>query len=325
MASQNQLSRYGAISRLVPELAPSAKVFLVGDSDDTSASAAILGSIYPADEDGVVRVYSTIQAAVNACTANRGDVVLVMPGYNQSLSRADSWNVAGAQIIGLGSGSSRPTITYDDTAATVTLGANGIRVSNLRFLASASRTTRALDMDTFVGQRVDNCVFTFDATGDDFVTSIRLGASESIVEDNQILMEDTAGPRQGIAILGGNPDFSTIRGNYLVGHFDTVADTSNSHGAISQDTSDTSDTNLTGLLIKDNTILSLDTAAGQLIRFSAGFTNKAMVVGNRMASWDSATADTALITVDAALFVDNKIKRNDTTEKLVADSFVAAA
>ena len=104
MSSQNQLSRWGAISRVIPDLAPGAKVFLVSDSDDTSdgSSPGDIGANFPVDGDGVARVYTTIQAAVNAASADRGDVILVAPGYDHTLGRADSWNTAGVQIIGMG-------------------------------------------------------------------------------------------------------------------------------------------------------------------------------------------------------------------------------
>src|SRR3990167_6095661 len=104
MSTQNQLSRWGAISRTSPELAPGSKLFLVSDSDDTTVGPSNLGAEFPVDNDGVVRVYTTIQAAVNAAAAGRGDVVAVLPGYDQSLTAADSWATAGVQVIGFGNG-----------------------------------------------------------------------------------------------------------------------------------------------------------------------------------------------------------------------------
>src|SRR3990167_8306087 len=101
---ESQHSRYGAISRVVPELAPGAKMFLVSDSDDTTVGPLNIGAEFPVDKDGVARVYTTIQAAVNAASANRGDVVLVMPGYDHTLARTDSWATAGVSVIGLEEG-----------------------------------------------------------------------------------------------------------------------------------------------------------------------------------------------------------------------------
>lgn len=50
-------------------------------------------------EDNINSVYNTIDAAVNACTANRGDVIFVDPGSYDETVTAD---VAGITIIGLG-------------------------------------------------------------------------------------------------------------------------------------------------------------------------------------------------------------------------------
>src|SRR3990167_4143632 len=141
---ENQLSRYGAIVKQIPELAPGAKVFLVSDSDDTTVGPLNLGSEFPVDKDGVTRVYTTIQAAVNACTAGRGDVVLVLPGYDHTLGRADSWSTAGVHVIGLGDGNSKPIIRYTTATDEVGIGASNVHVKNLRFLAAVDSTARAL-------------------------------------------------------------------------------------------------------------------------------------------------------------------------------------
>ena len=307
--TQNQLSRYGSISRLIPDLAPSAKVFLVGDSDDTTYGVVNLASDFPADNDGVVRVYTTIQAAVNAASANRGDVILVAPGYNQSLISADSWNVAGIQVVGMGQGDRRSRLTFDTTGAQVNIGAAGVRISNLEFRASVSAITLGLDIDsTGDGSKVNNCLFSYDTNGDDFAIALRVGAKRCIIEDNEIQLEDTAGPTHGIALLGGNADNSIIKRNVIVGEFSTTA--------IGQDTSDTSDTDLDGVLIEDNRIINFDTATAVHIRFSAGYTNEGLVYKNIIASYDTSAADTAQIALTGLRGIENRI-RSDSSEKLL--------
>src|SRR3990167_2289598 len=142
---ENQLSRYGAIVKQIPELAPGAKVFLVSDSDDTTVGPLNLGSEFPVDGDGVSRVYTTIQAAVNAASAGRGDVVLVLPGYDHTLGRADTWATAGVHVIGLGDGVSTPIVRYGAATDEVGVAANSVHIKNLVFLADAANVTRALD------------------------------------------------------------------------------------------------------------------------------------------------------------------------------------
>lgn len=326
MSSQNQLSRWGAISRNIPDLAPGAKVFLVADTDDTNTGAgpAELGANFPVDEDGVVRVHTTIQAAVNAASVGRGDVVLVAPGYDHTLGRADSWNTAGVQIIGMGSGLNRPTIRYTTATDEVGLGANNVRVSNIRFLAAVDSTARALDMDSgFAGQKVDHCLFDFNATGNDFRVMIRAAASESVIEHNQFIAQDTAGAGRAISFLGGYADNMIVRNNYFFGQFDTVGDTTNGAAVIAMDTThDSGDSGLTGLVIDNNVIVSTDTAVGQVIRFGAGVvTERGIISNNAIVTYDCATADTAQFLPGGFLTSQNHIKRSDTTEKLVGDSF----
>lgn len=306
---ENQLSRYGSFSRGVPGgvLAPSAKVFLVGDSDDTTYGVANLGAEYPPDKDGVTRVYTTVQAAVNAAAANRGDVVLVAPNHVEILNRADSWNTAGIQIIGMGQGEQRSGVNMDTTGSTIEVSASGVRISNLMFTTRNTAVTRCIDLDTgFFGNRIDNCIFTFDATGDDFVTVIRMGSKESIVEDNVFRLEDTTGYNFAVSLLGGDPDGAIIRRNTIMGNYDC--------SVIGQDTTDTLDTNLTGVVIQDNIIVNGDTAGAMHLRTSAGYTIRGIASGNRIADYDTSSADTTHFAAVGIRMVNNLL-RSDSTEK----------
>jgi hypothetical protein len=322
MANSNQLSRYGAISRIIPKLNPGAKLFLVSDSDDTTVGPVNLGAEFPVDNDGVVRVYTTIQAAVNAATANRGDVVLVLPGYDHTLSRADSWATAGVSIIGLGEGMSRPIIRYGTKTDEVGIAANNVTIENLRFLADADSTARALDLDTgFSGHVIRNCVFDFDSNAMDFRVMLRVGSARTVIENNQFWAEDTAGCGKGIAIWGGYPDFLKIRNNFFYGQFDTVGDTSNTSGAIACDSAyDSGDTDLSGLEISNNTIVSTDTAASTLINLSsAGVSIRGIVMENRIVAYDTAAVDTNAVTYGGAMPMRNIVLNgdSDTTSKVV--------
>lgn len=326
---ENQLSRYGAISRTLPDLAPGAKFFLVSDSDDTTVGPLNIGHEFPPDKDGVTRVYTTIQAAVNACTSNRGDHVYVLPGYNRSLgATADSWNVAGVSIIGLGYGTMRPTITYDNKAGTIDVGASNVRVSGLRFLASADSIARGIDADTaFTNFRFDHNIFDFSANTYDFRVMVRLGQARSIVEDNEFRAEDTAGAGKGVAIWGGYPDYSKIRRNYFYGQFDTVGDTSNTSGAIACDSAyDSGDTDLSGIEISENVIVSTDTAASTLLNLGgAGVTIRGIARDNKLVAYDTAVVDTVAFTFGGIMPMRNLMLNgdSDTTCKVVEWSLQA--
>jgi hypothetical protein len=76
---------------------------------------------------------ATLAQAIALCTANKGDVIYLMPGHAESLSGAAALNinVAGVSIVGLGNGSLRPTFTWHTTDAVVTISANNVLVQNI--------------------------------------------------------------------------------------------------------------------------------------------------------------------------------------------------
>lgn len=80
-------------------------------------------------------VFNTIDAAIGACTASRGDVIFVVPGYTETVTAAITMDVANVSIIGLGEGNQRPLITGNFAGDAVTMTAAGCRFENIRFAA----------------------------------------------------------------------------------------------------------------------------------------------------------------------------------------------
>jgi hypothetical protein len=73
------------------------------------------------------RPMSTIDAAINRCTANADDVIIVAPGHAETVSGATTIvpDVAGVNIYGLGRGAKRPTLTFSATTSKIIIsGAN---------------------------------------------------------------------------------------------------------------------------------------------------------------------------------------------------------
>lgn len=82
---------------------------------------------------------STIDAAINKCTASQGDRIIVMEGHAEAISTATALNldVAGITIVGLGTGSLRPTITLNTgTDVTIPVTAANITIRNVVFSAN---------------------------------------------------------------------------------------------------------------------------------------------------------------------------------------------
>lgn len=271
-----QLSRYGAIANPIA-VNPNAKVFFVASSD--SVGYADLANEFPVDKDGETRVFQTIDAAVGACTANRGDVIYVMPGHVEDIAAATSLvvDVAGVSIIGLGTGSDRPELNFSATAGSVEMDAANTRLSNFILKADVSAVVVGVNVDADNVQ-IDNCLFTFNATGDDFITMIDVdGVDGAVISDNVLKAEEgAAGCAEAIRLDDAND--VTISGNHITGDFTDGAIIGEGAAGIN-------------LVIKDNTIYNADTTAGFVIDLNVAFTG--LAVGNRMGTLFATAPETA--------------------------------
>ena len=84
--------------------------------------------------DDPSRPKATTQAAIRACRANRGDIIVPMPGHAETLRIAGAidLNVAGVSIFGIGNGADRPTYTFESsTAASILFSAASCRMFNV--------------------------------------------------------------------------------------------------------------------------------------------------------------------------------------------------
>jgi hypothetical protein len=118
-----------------------------------------------------------IDAAVGKCTANHGDIIWVAPGHNEGITAAAAidLDVAGISVIGLGTGSLKPTIDFDHANASVAIGADNVTIANIRFRVSANAVTVGLDIEDGVDYaRVLDCEFGFAETAtDEFAIALR--------------------------------------------------------------------------------------------------------------------------------------------------------
>lgn len=84
------------------------------------------------------RPLATLQVALNKCTTNTGDIVMVKPGHAETISTAAIllFNKAGVAIVGLGSGATRPTLTFTAAAANIPITAANMSIQNFLFVAN---------------------------------------------------------------------------------------------------------------------------------------------------------------------------------------------
>lgn len=146
--------------------------------------------------------FATIDYAIGQCTANRGDIIFVKPGHTETLSAAGAItaDIAGVAIVGLGTGSNRPTLTLD-TATTTTINVTAANVSfkNLVFSANFADIVGFFTTTTAKFLTLEDCYFKATATN----------MNSLYVVDTNATTADT----DGLAILNCRwiePDTATV-------------------------------------------------------------------------------------------------------------------
>lgn len=176
-----------------------------------------------ASNGGKLAPFSTIDYAVGKCTANNGDVIIVMPGHTETITAAGglSLDVAGVSIIGIGAGSSRPTINFTTAVgADMDVNAANITMSNFLFTGGIDALTGPIDINASDFKLI-NCE-TRDVTGQttDFIVT-DANADRLLIDGWQHRGAAAVGAATAISIVGG--DDITIRNFDIYGNFSTAA------------------------------------------------------------------------------------------------------
>lgn len=212
----NKNSGYGRLvaERLSRDVA--GKVFIVGKA--AVAYRDMYAEIFDNDTQGVARVFSTVDAAIGACTANAGDTIYVLPGHTETVTATSiALDVAGVNIICLGSGSNRPTFTFGAAAATITVtGANstwkgGLLVANFADVAAAFTVGAAVNF------RVDGVEFRDTSSILNFLSALVTGATNNEADGltfvNNYVYGLAATANAVVSILA-NENYITIADNF---------------------------------------------------------------------------------------------------------------
>lgn len=106
---------------------------------------------------------STIDAAINKCTAGKNDVIVVAARHVETLSAVSSivLDVSDVQIVGLGSGDARPTITIGiagtaGATAAIVVSAAGCSISNILFTSGVTEILCSM-LVSGTGFTLDGC------------------------------------------------------------------------------------------------------------------------------------------------------------------------
>ncbi len=235
---------------------------------------------------------ATIDYAVGLCTANKGDVIIVMPGHNETIVSATSLvvDVAGVSIIGLGVNQSRPVLDYDNNSGSIEMDAANCRLSNIVLKASVTAVAVAINVDAN-DVTLDNLETTFEDTGDDFAIILDIdGFDRCTVTDCRFFGE--------LAVAGG---VSTIRlddshnlvfqRNMLVGNSAIMFWM---EGALSQT-----------CVITDNIMYNADTSDDSCWEFAVATTG--IFANNRTTTLNHAAGTGAAIDPGSMLCIENLV------------------
>lgn len=166
------------------------------------------------------QAYSTIAQAVAVCTANNGDVILVMPDHNEGLGDAQiTIDKAGVTIRGIKSGNKRPRIDFDHANASIDIAASGVVIEGLALLPSVTAVLVGIDVNAAATDCVIRDILTLpgeDGAGvDEFANTIdiKAGCDRTLVEGCQFTQHASAAGVIACVKLTGASDLVTIRNN----------------------------------------------------------------------------------------------------------------
>lgn len=87
---------------------------------------------------------ATIVGAQSAAVANRGDIVIILPGHVETLTATLTLSKAGVSYVGIGRGSVRPTITVNAAIDGIDVTGANITIDNIGFAAPETDDATAM-------------------------------------------------------------------------------------------------------------------------------------------------------------------------------------
>lgn len=168
--------------------------------------------------------FTTLNAAIGACTASKGDTICVMPGHVETITGAAGVlvNKAGVRIVGLGTGRNRPRINYTTAiGASFDITADNVSVENIYFTPQGFDAITATMNISGANVSIRNCEFDLAGATNQAVLGILTasGANRLLVEDCFFHGTADAGTATAIRVAAG--DDVVIRDNIFHGAYTT--------------------------------------------------------------------------------------------------------
>lgn len=129
--------------------------------------------------------YATIATALAQCVSNNGDIIVCKPQHAETITDATSFalSTAGVAVIGLGTGSNRPTFTYTTAnTATMLISADNVTIQNCRFSAGFLSIAAAITLTTAKNVTIQNCSFVDQSTVLNFLNIVKSTGGANTVD-----------------------------------------------------------------------------------------------------------------------------------------------
>jgi hypothetical protein len=248
----------------------------------------------------------SIEEAIALCTASRGDRIHVAQGHAETfITESLDVDKIGITIIGYGTGSLKPTITYNHANAEVAIGADNCAIYNIRFLSSITDVLMGIEVEDGVDYlHIEGCDFDVELAGtDDFVEAINFVNNNTGCTIKNCTFNAGAGGAAHAIFCDADTDRLSIIGCDIRGDYSVAC--------IGGDTAA-----ITDVLIQGNILINGDlvadgglnaVAAISLLDGSAG-----LIADNRIGS-DVATG-LLMRVADDCVFVNNYITDTDGDE-----------
>lgn len=229
--------------------------------------------------------FATIDYAIGRCKAGRGDIIMVMPNHTETVSSATSvvCDVAGVAIIGLGSGTSRPTLTFTTaTSAAVQVTAANVTWKNVVFAADFADIAEVFNVTTAKYLTIEQCEINSTAANDNFLSIVDIGTTDNAADGLALIdcvwIEPDAATLTAVSV-DGDINGLTVEGCYFNMGVNTNDLPIVAIVATGKDT--------TNVSIKNNNFIRLNDANPLLMTNDTTTANTGVIAGNTVRHLDT--------------------------------------
>jgi len=179
-------------------------------------------------QDDIASVlYTTLSAALNVCRANRGDVIVALPGHTESVTTTPTFK-AGVTVLGIGNGDERPTFNWTAATSQWAVTVNNVRFENcvLNLAATAATaTTKAIVATGTSFQLVNNRIIMGASSTQQATIGIEYGtgADNALFDSNDVFATSDSAVVSCLKIVAAIKKFRMVNNIMEVGMSATTA------------------------------------------------------------------------------------------------------